>query len=204
VSQRLRAAYPDAKCALVFSNPLELVIATILSAQCTDQRVNQVTPALFRKYPSAAAFAMAPQEELEEAIRSTGFFRNKAKSILGCCRKIVDEFDGEVPPRMEAMVTLPGVGRKTANVVLGTAFGIATGVVVDTHVARLSRRMGLTRHTQPEKIESDLIKALPRREWIDFGHRMILHGRKVCAARRPNCAECILLPLCPQVGVKSR
>jgi endonuclease III len=171
VVKRLKAAYPDAHCALNFHTPLELLVATILSAQCTDVRVNIVTKELFRKYPSAQAFADARLGDLERAIQSTGFFRNKAKNIKNCCRELVERFDGKVPRDLDALVKLPGVGRKTANVVLGTAFGIPTGVVVDTHVTRLSRRLGMTTHTDAVKIERDLIAELPKREWIDFAHR---------------------------------
>ncbi len=201
VVRRLRKAYGDAECALTFRNPLELLIATILSAQCTDQRVNLVTPALFGKYPTAADYAAAPLAELERAIQSTGFFRNKARNIQACCRQLVDRFGGQVPQDLESLVELPGVGRKTANVVLGTAFGLASGVVVDTHVGRLSHRLGLTTHTNAEKIERDLIELLPPREWIGFSHRMIHHGRRICVARRPKCDECPLDDICPRNGV---
>jgi endonuclease-3 len=202
IVRRLRAAYPDAVCALKFSNPLELLVATILSAQCTDVRVNMVTPGLFQRYPTAADYAAAPIADLEQAIQSTGFFRNKAKNIQACCRKLVEVFDGQVPQSLEALVELPGVGRKTANVVLGTAFGLASGVVVDTHVTRLSRRLGLTRQTDAVKIERDLMALMPRREWVEFSHRLILHGRAVCIARRPKCDVCSLLDVCPRVDVK--
>jgi endonuclease-3 len=201
VVRRLRKAYGDAECALTFSSPLELLIATILSAQCTDQRVNVVTPKLFRKYPSAAAYARAPLADLERAIQSTGFFRNKAKNIQACCRQLVDRFGGQVPEDLESLVELPGVGRKTANVVLGTAFQLASGVVVDTHVARLSKRLGLTKHADPQKIERDLMELLPKREWIDFSHMLIHHGRRICIARRPKCDECPLDDICPRNGV---
>lgn len=198
---RLREQYPDAKCALRFGTPLELLVATILSAQCTDVRVNQVTPKLFRKYPDAAAYAHADREELKNDIRSTGFFNAKAAAIQNCCRELCARFGGQVPCDMEALVGLPGVGRKTANVVLGTAFGVASGVVVDTHVARLSRRMGLTTNSQPEKIELDLMELVPREEWIALGHRLIEHGRAVCSARKPLCDRCPLNDLCPKIGV---
>jgi endonuclease III len=201
VVRRLRKAYPDADCALVFRTPLELLVATILSAQCTDARVNLVTKALFRKYRSAADYAAAPLAELERDIQSTGFFRNKAKNIKACCRQLVDNFAGQVPRDLESLVTLPGVGRKTANVVRGTAFGLASGVVVDTHVSRLSQRLGLTSHTDPVKIERDLMELLPEREWIDFSHRLIHHGRRICIARRPKCDECPLADICPRIGV---
>ncbi len=183
IVRRLKAVYPDAHCALEFHSPLELLIATILSAQCTDTRVNIVTKDLFRKYRDARAYAAAPRPELEKAIQSTGFFRNKAKSIAGCCQQLVDSYGGQVPQDLDQLVKLPGVGRKTANVVLGTAFGIPTGVVVDTHVGRLSRRLGMTRQTDAVKVERDLMAQLPRREWIGFSHRMIAHGRQVCLAQ---------------------
>jgi len=203
VVRRLKAAYPDAHCALVFRSPLELLVATILSAQCTDVRVNMVTPDLFAKYPDAQALASARTADLERAIQSTGFFRNKAKSIAGAANRLVSEHGGEVPQDLPALVKLPGVGRKTANVVLGTAFGLPTGVVVDTHVARLSKRLGLTRHTDPVKIEQDLMRLLPKREWIAFSHRMIAHGRQVCIARKPQCDACPLADICPRIGVAS-
>jgi endonuclease-3 len=197
IDRRLEEAFPSATCALSHADPLELLIATILSAQCTDERVNQVTPALFRKYPGAEAYLAVPQETLEEDIRSTGFFRNKAKSIRGACQRIVEEFGGEVPRTMAKLITLPGVARKTANVVLGTAFGLAEGIAVDTHVRRLSRRLGLTDHDQPEKIEIDLMTHLPRARWTGFSHRLILHGRQVCHARKPECPRCALSDVCP-------
>jgi endonuclease-3 len=199
VVQALRRDYPDAQCALEYANPLHLLIATILSAQCTDERVNMVTGPLFRQYPTAAALAALPLPKLEEAVRSTGFFRNKAKNIQGCCQQLLDRFGGEVPADMDSLVQLPGVGRKTANVVLGTAFRQTTGVVVDTHVTRLSRRLGLTSETNAEKIEADLMAVLPRKEWIDFSHRMIQHGRLVCQARKPRCEQCRMLSFCPQL-----
>jgi endonuclease-3 len=201
VVRRLKAAYPDAQCALNFRSPLELLIATILSAQCTDTRVNLVTKELFRRYGDARAFAQAKAAELEKAIQSTGFFRNKAKNITAACRRLVDEFDGQIPRDIETLVTLPGIGRKTANVVLGTAFGMATGVVVDTHVTRVSRRLGMTKHTDAVKIERDLMAQLPEREWIDFSHRMIAHGRRICVARKPRCEICPLADICPKIGV---
>jgi endonuclease-3 len=188
--------YPDVTCALHHSNAWELLVATILSAQCTDKRVNAVTPELFRKYPTIQDFAAAKQEELAQDIRSTGFFNNKAKSVIGAARKILSEFGGEVPREMEALLTVPGAARKTANVVLGTAFGIASGVVVDTHVQRIARRLDLTRQTDPVKIEKDLIKAIPKSKWILFAHQIIHHGRALCVARNPKCAECGLNPLC--------
>jgi endonuclease-3 len=196
----LRKTYPDARCELNFSNPLELLIATILSAQCTDKRVNMVTAELFRKYRSAADFANADLAELEQDIKTTGFFRNKAKNIKACCAAIVTKHRGEVPRTMEDLTALGGVGRKTANVVLGNAFGINVGVVVDTHIARLSQRLGLTKHTEPEKIEQDLMPQIPREQWTQFSHWMIWHGRRRCAARKPDCAGCEIAKLCPSAG----
>jgi endonuclease III len=192
----LDEAYPAATCALKHENAFQLLIATILSAQCTDERVNQVTATLFPKYPDAKAFAYANPAELEQEIRPTGFFRNKTKSIMGASKKIVEEFHGEVPKTMEELLTLPGVARKTANVVLGTAFGIAAGVVVDTHVQRLSERLDLTKNTDPKKIEQDLMKVIPQDRWILFSHQLIWHGRRVCQARKPRCIECNLERLC--------
>ena len=200
--QRLREAYPDAHCSLDFASPFQLVIATILSAQCTDKRVNMVTPELFRRWPDAATLAGAKQRDLEAVIRSTGFFRAKAKSLLGCARALVDRHGGEVPRTIDELVRLPGVGRKTANVVLGTAFGIASGVVVDTHVGRISRRLGLTRAADAVRAERDLVRVVPRENWIQFSHWLIEHGRGVCSARRPVCDDCSLLDLCPRVSVK--
>ena len=188
--------YPNATCALEHSNAWELLVATILSAQCTDKRVNLVTPGLFRKYPTIRDFAAASQEELARDIRSTGFFNNKAKSVIGAARKILADYGGEVPQDMEKLLTVPGAARKTANVVLGTAFGIAAGVVVDTHVQRIARRLDLTRETDPGKIEKDLMKAIPREKWILFSHQLIHHGRALCVARNPKCGECKLAPLC--------
>jgi endonuclease-3 len=193
----LARAYPKAECALEFENPLELLVATILSAQCTDERVNQVTRALFRKYRKPADYAEAPPGVLEGDIRSTGFFNNKAKSIRGAAAMIRDRFGGNVPRKMEELLILPGVARKTANVILGTAFKTASGIVVDTHVTRLAQRMGLTLETAPDKIEADLMRRVPRRSWIVFGHRMILHGRRVCQARKPACGACPLASHCP-------
>lgn len=204
IVRRLKKAYPAATCALEFESPLQLLIATILSAQCTDVRVNMVTPALFRKYPTAKHFADAKLPVLEREIQSTGFFRMKAKNIKAACKALADGFNGQVPADLEELVELPGVGRKTANVVLGTAFRLATGVVVDTHVTRVSRRLALTEHTDPEKIEQDLMALLPRREWIDFSHRVIHHGRQICVARKPKCPICPLDDVCPKVGVESR
>jgi endonuclease-3 len=188
----LKKLYPKATCELDHENAFQLLCATILSAQCTDARVNLVTPFLFRRWPTPAALAGAEPGELEDVIRSTGFFRNKTKSLLGMARALVEHHGGKVPKTMEEMLELPGVARKTANVVLGTAYGIASGVVVDTHVQRLSRLLGLTRNDDPKKIEADLMAVLPKEEWIDFSHRLIWHGRRVCAARRPNCAACPL------------
>lgn len=194
---RLKALFPDANCSLVYSNPLELLIATILSAQCTDERVNRVTPGLFRRYPAAADYAEAPIEELEQAIRSTGFFRNKAKAIRACCRTLVERHGGEVPASMEALTALEGVGRKTANVVLGNAFDTAEGVVVDTHVRRISNRLELTGHQDPVKIEEDLMVLVPRADWTVFSHLLIRHGRTTCTARSPACEACEIGVLCP-------
>lgn len=190
--------YPDAECALVHSNAAELLIATILSAQCTDERVNIVTKKLFIKYPTLKHFAEAEQTELEQDIRSTGFYKNKAKNIIACAKAIMSEHAGEVPRDMDSLVHLAGVGRKTANVVLGNAFGIASGVVVDTHVTRLSRRMGLTNQKSPEKIEAELIQLVPPKHWIQFSHWLILHGRQVCKARKPACHVCFLDEYCPK------
>jgi endonuclease-3 len=189
--------YPDAHCELDFKNPLELLIATILSAQCTDKRVNMVTPALFKKYRTAADYAKAPQPELERAIRSTGFFRNKTKSIRAATSTIDKKFGGKVPDSMEELRELPGVGRKTANVVLGNVFGKNEGIVVDTHVARLSQRLGLTKQKDAEKIERDLIKLVPREHWTNWSHWLIWHGRRRCYARKPDCAHCEVFRLCP-------
>ncbi len=188
--------YPGATCALHHSNAWELLVATILSAQCTDKRVNEVTPGLFKKYPTIQDFAAASQDELAQDIRSTGFFNNKAKSLIGAARKILSDFGGEVPRDIDRLLTVPGAARKTANVVLGTAFGIASGVVVDTHVQRIAQRLDLTRQTDPAKIEKDLMKAIPKDKWILFSHQIILHGRALCMARKPRCAECALDPLC--------
>jgi len=196
ILQKLDEAYPNVSCALVHDTPFQLLIATILSAQCTDERVNKVAKTLFPKYPTPHDFARANPSELEQDIRSTGFFRNKAKSILGASKKIVEEFGGEVPRTMDELLTLPGVARKTANVVLGTAYGIARGVVVDTHVTRLSERLDLSRETDAKKIEQDLIRVIPQEKWILFSHQLIWHGRKICQARKPRCVECNLEHLC--------
>ncbi|MGA9995411.1 MAG: endonuclease III [Pyrinomonadaceae bacterium] len=193
----LKRAYPDAKCSLNHTSPLELLIATILSAQCTDERVNLVTADLFRKYDSAADYLRVPQTELEQDIRSTGFYRNKARAIQGACRIISEAHGGRVPDNLEELLALPGVARKTANVVLGNAFNITSGIVVDTHVQRLSERLALTAEKQPEKIERDLMLLVPRKDWILFSHLLIAHGRAVCKARTPLCDECIVESLCP-------
>ena len=193
----LRRAYPGAHCELNFSNPLELLIATILSAQCTDKRVNIVTVELFKQFPTARDYADAPLAEIEEAIKSTGFFRNKAKNIQACCRKLVERHGGEVPRTMEELHSLDGVGRKTANVVLGNAFNINVGVVVDTHVSRLSQRLGLTREKTPEKIEQILMELVPQADWTLFSHWLIWHGRRRCDARKPDCVHCEIRNLCP-------
>ena len=201
IARLLAKHYPDARCSLDFQSPLELLVATILSAQCTDERVNQVTKTLFRKYPTVAHYARAGLPQLEREIKSTGFFRNKAKSIKNCCRDLLEQYDGQVPDDIEQLVLLPGIGRKTANVVLGTAYGTASGVVVDTHVARIVRRLGLTAEKTPEKIERDLIGQFAKKEWIVLSHRLIQHGRHCCTARKPKCEECPLESLCPRIGV---
>ncbi len=203
IRRKLAILYPDAKCALDFVDPLQLLVATILSAQCTDVRVNLVTPALFAKYPDAQAYADADMEELQSFIRSTGFFRNKAKNIQQCCRQLVANHGGQVPCTLDELTPLPGVGRKTANVILGNAFDVP-GLTVDTHLGRLSRRMGLTTHTDPVKVERDLMELIPEKEWTIFSHRMISHGRQVCHSRKPNCADCTLSSICPKVGVLGR
>lgn len=201
IVRALKKAYPDATCALRHETPLQLLVATILSAQCTDERVNQVTEKLFQKYSTAEDLARIPLTRLEKLIQSTGFFRNKAKNIKACCQALVERYRGQVPRKMAELVELPGVGRKTANVVLGTAYGIASGIVVDTHVARICRRLGLTDQTDAVKIERDLMELIPKSEWIDFSHRLIHHGRRVCKARRPLCDQCVLEPECPRIGV---
>jgi endonuclease-3 len=188
------------RCALRYRSPFQLLVATILSAQCTDVRVNLVTRDLFRKYRTPAMFAAAPREDLEKCIQSTGFYRNKAKNIKACSLTLLEQYGGKVPPNLEQLVALPGVGRKTANVVLGTAYGLTSGVVVDTHVGRLSRRLRLTRETDPVKVERDLMAQLPKKEWIDFSHRMIYHGRAVCNARKPLCDTCSMRRFCPHHG----
>jgi endonuclease-3 len=201
IIKRLKRAYPDAHCALNHTSAFELLIATILSAQCTDARVNIVTADLFRKYRGPADYLKVAQTELERDIHSTGFFRNKSKNIQAACKRIIDEFNGEVPQTMDEILSLGGVARKTANVVLGNAFGIASGVVVDTHVARLSQRLGLTTNPNAEKIELDLQQLVPKRDWILFPHLMISHGRQICIARKPKCPECPLNDICPKIGV---
>jgi endonuclease III len=204
IIQRLKRYYPDAHCALDHSNPLELLMATILSAQCTDERVNIVTKTLFKRFSTAKDYADAPLEELQDIIKSTGFFRAKAKSLQGSGKILLEKFGGEVPREMESLRGLPGVGRKTANVVLGNAFNITSGIVVDTHVKRLSYRLGLTSEKTPEKVENDLEKLVPRVDWILFSHWLISHGRQICKARKPLCEKCVLEGLCPQRGVKRK
>jgi len=203
VVKRLKKAYPGATCALDHHSPYQLLVATVLSAQCTDVRVNMVTPSLFAKYPTAEGLAQAEQADVEAIIRSTGFFRNKAKNLIGMAGALMDRHDGKVPADMEQLRRLPGVGRKTANVVLGNAFGMNEGVTVDTHVARLSKLLGLTRHTDPIKIETDLMALVPRKDWTILSHLLIWHGRQVCIARRPKCGICVLASLCPAAKVPS-
>lgn len=197
VYRRLAKAYPDATCALDHRNAYELLVATILSAQCTDVRVNMVTPAVFKRYPTPAALARAGQDDVEALIKSTGFFRNKAKNLIGMAQALVADHDGDVPRTMEALHALPGVGRKTANVILGNAYGINAGVTVDTHVTRLSQLLGFTKHTDAEKIEQDLMPLFPRNDWAMLSHLLIAHGRQICIARRPKCGDCTLNDLCP-------
>ena len=199
----LKRAHPDAHCALNHSNAFELLIATILSAQCTDERVNIVTADLFRKYRKPSDYLKVPETELQQDIRTTGFFRNKTRSIQGACKMLVEEFDGEVPKTMEELLQLPGVARKTANVVLGVAYGVAAGIVVDTHVTRVARRLGLTKQADAVKIENDLITLVPKKDWIIFSHLLIFHGRRICKARRPLCEECPLEKLCPSSILKT-
>ncbi len=201
VVHELQKAYPKAKCTLNFSNSLELLVATILAAQCTDVRVNQVTADLFKKYPAAADYAQACLSELESDIKPTGFYRNKAKNIIACCRQLLAKHQGQVPAKMEELTALPGVGRKTANVILGNVFSIP-GLVVDTHVRRLSRRLGLTANADPAKIEFELQLLILEQEWVLFSHRLVEHGRKVCQARKPHCSDCCLSPFCPRIGVE--
>jgi endonuclease III len=201
IYRRLSQEYPDAKCALDHRNPYELIVATILSAQCTDKRVNMVTPALFAKYPDPQSMSVANPEELQEMIKSTGFFRNKTKSLLGMSSAVIERHGGNIPRTMEELVKLPGVGRKTANVVLGNAFGVDEGVVVDTHVSRLSQRLALSRETDPVKIEQDLMALFPREQWTMLSHLLISHGREICDARRPLCEKCVVNDLCPSSRV---
>jgi endonuclease III len=198
---RLKAAYPDARCSLDFETPFQLLVATILSAQCTDKRVNMVTPKLFATYPTPAALADAKQQDVEELVKTTGFFRNKTKSLLGVSAAIESRHGGEVPSTLEELVVLPGVGRKTANVILGNAFNRNEGVVVDTHVARVSKRLGLTKHDDPVKIEQDLMKLFPAEQWTLLAHLLIFHGRQICEARLPKCSSCPLAQLCPSFGI---
>lgn len=201
ILQRLKEEYPDACCALDHRTPLQLLVSTILSAQCTDKRVNMVTPALFERFPDAASYAAGDLAELEEMIRTTGFYRNKAKSLQGLGQALQSDYDGEVPATMKELASLPGVGRKTANVVLGNAFGIDEGVVVDTHVGRLSNRLGLSEQTNPVKIESDLMALVPQDDWTLWAHLLISHGREVCKARKPACADCVVADLCPAAEI---
>lgn len=196
----LKKEYPQNKIALRYIDPLQLLVATILSAQCTDERVNKVTPGLFKKYKTAEDYANAKPPVFEQEIRSTGFYKNKAKSIVNCCKELMEKYNGKVPDKMEELTKLPGIGRKTANVILGHAFGIS-GIVVDTHVKRVSYRLGLTKNTDPVKIEFDLMKIIPKKDWIHFSNALILHGRRICAARRPRCNICILEKYCPKIGV---
>ena len=197
IQGRLAEHYPAVECALVHENPFQLMVATILSAQCTDERVNKVTPGLFRRYPDASSLAKAEPEELQEVVRSTGFFRNKTKSLIGASKRIVEDFNREIPSTMDELLTLPGVARKTANVVLGTGFGIASGVVVDTHVKRISKRLGFTAQNDPVKIERDLMKKVPEEDWIAFAHELIHFGRQLCKAQSPQCSKCFLVDVCP-------
>jgi endonuclease-3 len=201
ITKILREHYPDAKCELDYETPLQLLIATILSAQCTDERVNLVTKSLFHKYSDAASYANAPQKDLEREIQSTGFYHNKAKSIQSCCQSLLERYNGQIPQDIEKMIELPGIGRKTANVVLGTVYGIASGIVVDTHVTRVSQRLGLTQEKNPEKIEKDLLGQFPAKEWIAISNRLVHHGRYVCTARKPQCNSCPLGSICPRIGV---
>lgn len=200
----LRRLYPEAMCSLNFSNPLELMVATQLSAQCTDERVNIVTARLFKKYRSVEDYASASQEELEQDIRSTGFYRNKARNLRSACQRILSEYHGEVPRTMEGLLSLAGVARKTANVVLGNAFGIVEGFVVDTHVGRLSRRLGWTQQTNPVKVEQELMRIIPQQDWLDLSHLLIFHGRAICDARKPLCTQCTLAMLCPSASLPTK
>jgi endonuclease III len=204
VQKRLEKALPEPRCELDHGNAFELLVATILSAQSTDARVNQVTPALFRRFATPAALARAELEDVEALVRTTGFYRNKAKAIVGASRMLVERHGGEVPRSLDALVDLPGVARKTANVVLGTAYGLATGFIVDTHVGRVARRLGLTEHEDPVRVEQDLCAVFPQRAWVDMGHRLVLHGRYVCLARKPACASCPLQEICPSAQAEAR
>lgn len=203
IIERLNKAHPNARYELNYENPFQLLVATILAAQATDERINRVTPGLFAKYPDARAFAEADRAGLEQDLKPTGFYRNKAKAVQECCRALVERFGGEVPPRMDDLVTLPGVARKTANVVLNNAFRVPSGVIVDTHVARVSLRMGLSAQKKPEKIEQDLVRLVPQDEWVQFGPALVLHGRYVCTSAHPKCGECIFNDLCPKIGVEA-
>ncbi len=202
VITRLRKRYPVAECALLHETPFQLLAATILSAQCTDERVNSVTPKLFQKFPDAESLAKATQSQVEKIVKSLGFFRAKAKNLRGMAQRLVEEYDSELPRTVEELIKLPGVGRKTANVLLGTAYGIPSGVVVDTHVRRISNLLGLTESQNPEIIERELCEVLPKKEWINYSHRLIHHGRQICIARRPQCTDCPLLKICPRVGLE--
>ncbi len=201
IIRRLRIAHPDAHCELIHEDPWQLLVATILSAQCTDERVNKVTPVLFARFPTPKDMADADRAEIERIIHSTGFYRNKARFIHEAAQRIAYDYDGDIPPDMQHLLQLPGVARKTANVVLGVGFNIADGIVVDTHVKRIAKRLGLTRHTDPKKVEQDLMQLVPQADWIDFSHLMIFHGRRVCKARKPDCANCLLNDLCPSAMV---
>jgi endonuclease-3 len=196
----LKKAYPQSRTALRFATPLQILVATVLSAQSTDEKVNEITPALFRKYPAVSDFARADPRELEKEIRPTGFFRNKTKSIINASKKIVEDFNGVVPDNMEDLITLPGVARKTANIVLSSAYHKAEGIAVDTHVKRLSQRLGLSKEKNPDKIEKDLLNLVPKRDWLDFNYMLVNHGRKICQARKPNCPECVINRLCPSAA----
>ena len=199
IIRRLRKTYPESRTSLVYKTPLQLLVSTILSAQCTDERINRITPFLFNKYRAASGFAKARQGTLEKEIRSCGFYRNKAKNVIGACRKIVSDYEGKVPDSMEALVTLPGVARKTANIVLSSCFGKAEGIAVDTHVRRLTGRLGLSRNSYADKIEQDLMRIVPRDDWIDINYIFVNHGRSVCRAKKPLCSECVIRKLCPSV-----
>jgi endonuclease III len=201
--KQLKAAHPDARCSLNYANPLELLVATVLSAQCTDERVNRVTESLFKKYHTASDYAGAPPGELEEDIKSTGFYRSKAKALRGCCAELIAQYGGEVPANIAALVQLPGIGRKTANVILGNAYERAEGIVVDTHVRRLAGRLGLSQHSDPDKIEQDLLPLVPRKDWVITGHLLIRHGRRICSPRAPKCSVCPANDLCPSAKVPS-